>query len=64
MRALERGGFAIVREESSHVVMKRLEPPARVVVPDHKFIKPGMLRAIMRDAGLSREEFLALLASS
>jgi len=32
-----------------------------VVVPDHKTLKPGTLRKIICDAGLSIEEFDALL---
>ena len=35
----------------------------RIVVPIHpgKDVKPGLTRAIMKEAGLSREEFLKLL---
>jgi len=41
--------------------LKRDSPPARVVVPDHKELKRGMLRAIIRQAQLSVEEFLELV---
>lgn len=34
----------------------------RVVVPNHKEIKRGMLRSIIRDAGLTVDEFVFLLA--
>ena len=56
----ERAGFAIVRSESTHIVLKRPEPPTRVTVPDHKVLAPGTLRAIIRQAGLSVAEFIAL----
>jgi predicted RNA binding protein YcfA (HicA-like mRNA interferase family) len=62
MRALERVGFRIVRDESSHVVMKRQYPPARVSIPDHKTLAPGTLRAIIREAGLSVADFVDLLS--
>jgi len=41
--------------------MRRDEPFAQVVVPDHDELDRGTLRAILRHAGLSVEEFLRLL---
>jgi predicted RNA binding protein YcfA (HicA-like mRNA interferase family) len=61
MRALERAGFYLRRQQGSHVVMRRDEPFAQVVVPDHDELDRGTLRAILRHAGLSVEEFLRLL---
>jgi predicted RNA binding protein YcfA (HicA-like mRNA interferase family) len=61
IRALERAGFAVARDKSSHIVLKRSEPPARVTVPDHREIKPGTLRAILRQAGISVNEFVEFL---
>ena len=58
--ALENVGFYIKRRESSHVILRRDNPFAQVVVPDHKEIDRGTLRAI-RQAGLSVDEFLKLL---
>ena len=58
IRALERAGFYVARWESSHVVMKRAEPPTRLTVPDHREIAPGTLRAIIRQSGLSVAEFV------
>ena len=59
--ALEKVGFYIKRRESSHVILRRDNPFAQVVVPDHKEIDRGTLRAIIRQAGLSVDEFLKLL---
>jgi predicted RNA binding protein YcfA (HicA-like mRNA interferase family) len=61
VRALERVGFYVDRQRGSHIVMKRDDPPARVVVPDHRELKRGTLRAIIRQAGLTVEEFVELL---
>ena len=33
----------------------------RLVVPRHKEIGPGLLRKLIKDAGLARDEFIALL---
>jgi predicted RNA binding protein YcfA (HicA-like mRNA interferase family) len=41
--------------------MQRDDPYAVTVVPNHKTLKPGTLRKIIRDAGLTVDEFIALL---
>jgi predicted RNA binding protein YcfA (HicA-like mRNA interferase family) len=40
--------------------MRRDEPFAQVLVPDHDELDRGTLRAIIRQAGLNVEEFLRL----
>lgn len=59
--ALERAGFYLKRQESSHMVMRRDEPFAQVVVPDHRELDRGTLRSILRHANLSGDEFVKLL---
>ena len=59
--ALTRRGFRVVRQNASHIVMRRDEPFAQVVVPDHKELDRGTLRAILRQADISIENFVALL---
>ncbi len=61
IEALEKAGFYIKRRESSHVILRRDDPFAQVVVPDHKEIDGGTLRAIIRQTGLSVAEFVKLL---
>ena len=61
VRALERAGFAVYRQRGSHIIMVRAEPRAQLTVPDHKELDRGTLRAIIRQAGLSVEEFVTLL---
>lgn len=41
--------------------MQRDDPYAAAVVPLHKEVKPGTLRAIIRQAGLTVDEFVELL---
>ncbi len=60
-QALVRGGFYFKRQSGSHMVMRRDAPFAQVVVPDHRVLDRGTLRAIIRQAGLSIDEFLELL---
>lgn len=61
IQALEKIGFYQKRQESSHMIMRRDEPFAQVVVPNHSEIAKGTLRAIIRDLELSIEEFVLLL---
>lgn len=60
-KALQKVGFYQKRRESSHIILRRDEPFAQVVVPDHQELATGTLRAIIRDADLSVEELIALL---
>lgn len=43
------------------MILRREDPFAQVVVPDHKELDRGTLRAIIRQAGLGVEEFVKLL---
>jgi predicted RNA binding protein YcfA (HicA-like mRNA interferase family) len=64
IKALQKAGFTISRQRGSHVQMRRdAPPPARTVpVPIGKKTLPrGTLSAILRQADLTREEFLDLL---
>lgn len=60
VRALEQAGFYFKRQQGSHIVLRRDDPFAQVVVPDHRELDRGTLRAIIRQAGLSTEEFVSL----
>ena len=61
IKALGYIGFYIKRQEGSHIILRRDEPFAQVVVPDHNELDRGTLRAIIRAAGLSVVEFVKLL---
>ena len=43
------------------MMLRRDQPYARVVVPDHKQIRIGTLRRIIADTGLTVEQFVELL---
>jgi len=59
--ALTKAGFHERRRRGSHVVLRRDEPFAQLVVPDHDELDRGTLRAILRQAGLSVEQFNELI---
>jgi len=43
------------------MILRRDEPYARAVIPDHKQIRSGTLRKIVSEAGLNVEQFMELL---
>jgi predicted RNA binding protein YcfA (HicA-like mRNA interferase family) len=59
--ALVRGGFHVRRQHASHIVLRRDEPFAQIVVPDHKELDRGTLRAILRQADVTIDRFITLL---
>ena len=59
--ALQRIGFRIRRQHGSHIIMRRDEPFSQTVVPAHREIDRGTLRAILRQIDLSVDDFVRLL---
>ena len=59
VRALRRAGYEVLRQTGSHLIMRK--DGRTVVVPQHKPIKPGTLKGMIEQAGLTVEEFVALL---
>jgi predicted RNA binding protein YcfA (HicA-like mRNA interferase family) len=62
VQALLKIGYEEDRQKGSHIVMRQVSYPHRlIVVPDHKEVAKGTMRAIIRHAGLTVEEFIKLL---
>jgi predicted RNA binding protein YcfA (HicA-like mRNA interferase family) len=59
VRALEHMGFNVVRQRGSHMVLRR--GSAGCVVPNHRELKVGTLSGILKQAGVSVDEFIAAL---
>jgi predicted RNA binding protein YcfA (HicA-like mRNA interferase family) len=57
--ALERLGFTVARQRGSHIVMRR--GISGCVVPNHRELKVGTLVGLLKQAGVSVEDFLAAL---
>lgn len=61
-RALAGIGYKIDHQTGSHSILRNENPPhRRLTVPSHKEIAKGTLRALLRQAGLTRGELLELL---
>jgi predicted RNA binding protein YcfA (HicA-like mRNA interferase family) len=61
VKALTKTGFYIKRQEGCHIIMRRDDPFSQVVVPNHDELDTGTLRVIIRQAGLSVQEFVDLV---
>lgn len=57
VRVFKRPGFVELRQTGSHVVLRRGH--RTVVVPQHRTLKPGPLKGLLEQAGLTVEAFLA-----
>ncbi|MBU2610995.1 MAG: type II toxin-antitoxin system HicA family toxin [Chloroflexi bacterium] len=61
VKVLGKMGFQLKRQEGSHMILRRNDPFTQLVVPDHKELDRGTVRAIIRQAGISVDEFVKLL---
>ena len=59
VKALERLGFAKIRQSGSHVIMRRGSKGC--VVPMHREVKIGTLAGVLRQADITPDEFIAAL---
>jgi len=59
--ALEKLGVSVRRQHGSHIIMRRDDPYAQTVVPNHRQIDRGTLRAILRQIGINPDDLMPLL---
>ncbi len=59
VKALRRLGYESMRQTGSHHIMRR--ESRSIVVPMHKPIKPGTLRGMLDQAGVTLDEFMEAL---
>jgi len=64
IKALEALGFEVVRE-GNHISMIRTNPDGTqtpLTLPNHKEIKSSTLQLVLRQAGISRNQFLEIFS--
>lgn len=62
VRALGKVGYEFDRPRGSHIILRLITSPfRRIVVSDHKVVAKGTLRSILRETGLTIDEFNTLL---
>jgi predicted RNA binding protein YcfA (HicA-like mRNA interferase family) len=60
-RAFERAGWVFDRQRGSHMVLVKAQIPVNLSVPDHRELDRGLLRGLIRDAGMTVDDFLELI---
>lgn len=61
VRAFEKHGWRVARQSGSHVVLLREGSILSLSIPNHRELGPGLLVDQIKKAGLTVEEFIALL---
>jgi predicted RNA binding protein YcfA (HicA-like mRNA interferase family) len=59
VKAFSRGGWHVDRISGSHAVMRKEGSAVTLSVPLHQELRKGLLRSLIKDAGIDLEEFLA-----
>jgi predicted RNA binding protein YcfA (HicA-like mRNA interferase family) len=60
-KAFRRAGWDAIGQVGSHLVMVKAGVRVNLSIPQHKELSLGTLRALIRNAGMTVEEFLSLL---
>ena len=62
VKTLSKIGYEIDHQTGSHIILRNTNYPyRRITVPNHKNLGKGTLRAIIKQSGLSKDEFVKLL---
>ena len=62
VKAFQKLRYEIDHQTGSHIILRHRDPPhRRLSVPNHKELAKGTLRALIRQAGITVEEFRRLL---
>ena len=57
VKAFERAGWLKDRQRGSHAILLKTGHVASLSVPQHRQLAPGTLRALIRAAGMTVDEF-------
>ena len=60
-RAFEKEGWLFDRQRGSHMILTKPNVQVNLSIPDHRELDRGLLRGLIRDAGITVECFLELL---
>ena len=61
-KTLKKIGYEIDHQKGSHIVVRNINPPfRRLTIPNHKQIAKGTLRTIIRQTGLTLDEFINII---
>lgn len=60
VQKFQRAGWSVARQKGSHVIMMKPGYQYTLSIPQHSELGPGLLRKLLRQAGLTIAEFNAL----
>jgi predicted RNA binding protein YcfA (HicA-like mRNA interferase family) len=60
IRTFQKLGYQVDHQTGSHIILRHPQM-RRLTVPNHRELAKGTLRALIREAGLTKEEFFSLL---
>ena len=60
IRVFQKLGYEVDHQTGSHIILRHPQT-RRLTVPNHRELAKGILRALIREAGLTKEEFINLL---
>jgi predicted RNA binding protein YcfA (HicA-like mRNA interferase family) len=60
VRAFQKLGYEVDHQTGSDIILRHPQM-RRLTVPNHRELAKGTLRALIREAGLTKEEFATLL---
>ncbi len=62
VKAFNRIGYLVDHQSGSHIILRNSSTPfRRLTIPNHKELAKGTLRSLIREAGLTVEQFKSLL---
>ena len=62
LKAFQKIGYILDHQTGSHMILRHQNPPyRRLTVPNHKTVAKGTLRSLIRESGLTVEQFTELL---
>ena len=61
VRAFQKHGWEAARQRGSHIVLVKEDSIVSLSVPDHREVAKGTLRRLIRDAGITVEQFIEAL---
>jgi len=61
VKAFQKAGWQVIGQVGSHIVLSKQGVRVNLSIPQHKELSIGTLRALIRNSGLTVDEFLELL---
>ena len=62
VKAFQRVGYEFDEQHGSHIIVRHSTPPhRRLSIPNHRELAKGTLRQLIREAGLTVDEFTRLI---